>query len=146
MTADFAGARHTWGGRVVRAEGRIDSTSRMVNVVVEVAGPFEMSDHRPPLVPGMFVQIEIKGKCLKDIIRVPRYAVHNADEVWVGRDGRLYIQKVDIARKDKDYVYVTAGLANGAVIITSSLNVVSDGMKIRTQLTDSPMDLGSSRK
>ncbi len=145
VIADFAGARHTWAGRVVRAEGRIDSTSRMVNVVVEVARPFEMSDHRPPLVPGMFVQIEIKGKGLEDIIRVPRYAVHNADEVWVARDNRLWIQKVEIARQDKDYTYVTAGLASGAVIVTSPLEVVTDGMKIRTQLTGAQtnMEFGS---
>lgn len=145
VTADFAGARHTWAGRVVRAEGRIDSTSRMVNVVVEVARPFEMSDHstrlrqvaagRPPLMPGMFVQIEIKGKGLDGVIPVPRYAVHNADEVWVARDGRLWIQKVNIARQDKDYTYVTAGLAGGAVIVTSPLEVVTNGMKIRIQLT-----------
>jgi RND family efflux transporter MFP subunit len=146
VTTDFAGARHTWAGRVVRAEGRIDSTSRMVNVVVEVANPFEMSDHsprlrpvaagRPPLVPGMFVEVEIMGKPLKGAIPVPRYAVHNADEVWVARDGQLWIQKVEIARQDKNYTYVTTGLAGGAVIVTSPLEVVTNNMKIRTRLTD----------
>jgi multidrug efflux pump subunit AcrA (membrane-fusion protein) len=135
VITDFAGARHTWAGRVVRAQGRIDSTSRMVNVVVQVADPFETSGQQPPLVPGMFVEIEIKGKGLDGIIPVPRYAVHNADEVWVARDGQLWIQKVGIARQDKDYAYVTAGLADGAVIITSPLEVVTNNMKIRTQLT-----------
>jgi RND family efflux transporter MFP subunit len=135
VIADFAGGRHIWAGRVVRAEGRIDSTSRMVNVVVEAANPFDVSDHRPPLVPGMFVEVEIIGKPLKGAIPVPRHAVHNADEVWVARDGQLWIQKVEIARQDKDYTYVTGGLANGAVIVTSPLEVVTNGMKIRTQLT-----------
>ena len=135
VIADFAGARHTWAGRVVRAQGRIDSTSRMVNVVVQVADPFETSGQQPPLVPGMFVEIEIKGKGLDGVIPVPRYAVHNADEVWVARDGKLWIQKVEIARQDKDYTYVTAGLASGAAIVTSPLEVVTNGMKIRTQLT-----------
>ncbi len=136
VIADFAGARHSWAGQVVRDEGRIDSTSRMVNVVVQVAEPFEMSDNRPPLVPGMFVEVEIIGKPLKGAIPVPRYAVHNADEVWVARDGQLWIQKVEIARQDKDYTYVTAGLADGDAIVTSPLEVVTDGMKIRTRLTD----------
>jgi RND family efflux transporter MFP subunit len=145
VITDFAGGRHTWAGRVARAEGRIDSTSRMVNVVVQVANPFDVSDHRPPLVPGMFVEIEIMGKPLKGAIPVPRYAVHNADEVWVARDGQLWIQKVNIARQDKNYTYVTAGLENGAVIVTSPLEVVTDGMKIRTQLTgaETNMEFGS---
>ena len=145
VVADFAGGRHTWAGRVVRAEGRIDSTSRMVNVVVQVADPFETSGQQPPLVPGMFVEIEIEGKGLDGVIPVPRYAVHNADEVWVARDGQLWIQRVEIARQDKDYTYVTAGLADGAAIITSPLEVVINGMKIRTQLTgaETNKELGS---
>ena len=145
VIADFAGGRHTWRGHVVRAEGRINSTTREVNVVVEVTNPFEVSDHRPPLVPGMFVEIEIMGKPLKGGIPVPRYAVHNADEVWVARDGQLWIQKVEIARQDENYTYVTAGLENGAVIVTSPLEVVTDGMKIRTQLTgtETNMEFGS---
>ncbi len=136
VIADFAGAKHTWAGRVIRAQGRIDSTSRMVNVVVQVADPFKTSSQQPPLVPGMFVEIEIEGKGLDDVIPVPRYAVHNAGEVWVARNGQLWIQKVEIARQDKNYTYVTAGLADGAAIITSPLEVVVNGMKIRTQLTD----------
>ncbi|RKY07176.1 MAG: hypothetical protein DRP65_10735 [Planctomycetota bacterium] len=136
VTADFAGARHTWAGRVARTEGRIDSTSRMVNVVVEVVNPFELSNHRPPLVPGMFVEIEIKGKTLEGVTPVPRYAVHNGDEVWVCRDGRLRIQKVNIARQDKNYAYITDGLEDRSVIIISSFDAVTDGMKIRTHLTD----------
>lgn len=135
VIADFAGGRHTWLGRVSRAEGRIDSTTREVNVVVEVEKPFEMSDNRPPLVPGMFVEIEIIGNSLKGTIPVPRYAVHNGDELWVARDGRLAIQKVEIARQDRNYAYVTAGLDNGDSIVTSPLEVVTDGMKIRTQPT-----------
>jgi RND family efflux transporter MFP subunit len=145
VVADFAGGRHTWPGRVVRAQGRIDSTSRMVNVVVQVADPFETSGQQPPLVPGMFVEIEIKGKGLDGVIPVPRYAVHNTDEVWVARDGQLWIQKVEIARQDKDYAYVTAGLADGAAIVISPLEVVTNNMKIRTQLTDAQTnkELGS---
>ena len=53
----------------------------------------------------------------------------------MARDGQLWIQKVEIARQDKDYTYVTAGLASGAVIVTSPLEVVTNSMKIRTQLT-----------
>jgi RND family efflux transporter MFP subunit len=135
VIADFAGAEHIWAGRVVRTEGRIDSTSRMVNVVVQVTDPFETSGQQPPLVPGMFVEIEIKGKGLDGVIPVPRYAVHNADEIWVARDGQLWIQKVEIARQDKDYTYITAGLTRDDVIVTSPLEVVTNGMKIRTQLT-----------
>lgn len=134
VTADFAGTGHTWTGRVVRTEGQIDPTSRMVNVVVEVANPFELSNHRPPLVPGMFVEIAVKGKHLRNVFLVPRYAIHNGDELWVADDNRLGIRKVQIARRDKKYVYVVSGLEDGAVIVVSPLDTVTDRMKIRTHL------------
>ncbi|HIJ67044.1 MAG TPA: efflux RND transporter periplasmic adaptor subunit [Planctomycetes bacterium] len=146
VVANFAGERHLWAGRVVRAQGRIDSTSRMVNVVVQVADPFEMSNHRPPLTPGMFVEVEIRGKDVEGVIPVPRYAVHNANEVWVAHEGRLRIREVGIARKDKNYAYVTTGLSDGDVIITSSLDTVTDGMKIRSRITDARIDKESDSK
>jgi RND family efflux transporter MFP subunit len=138
IKADFAGSVHTWTGRVVRSEGQIDIASRMVNVVVEVANPFELSDGKPPLVPGMFVEVEIEGKTLDNIIKVPRYTVHGANEIWVARGGKLYIEQIQVVRRDKEYAYVAGGLKDGDVIITSPLDTVTDGMDIRTQVETSP--------
>ena len=134
VSCDFAGARHTWPGRVVRMEGKVDRQSRMVNIVIEVADPFSHSNSRPPLVPGMFVNVAIKGKQLENVIRVPRYVVHNTNQVWVGRNGRLNIQEVRIVRRDTNYAYIVSGLEAGAVVITSPLDTVIDNMKIRTSL------------
>jgi len=112
----------------------------MVNVVVEVANPFELSDGKPPLVPGMFVEVEIEGKTLDNIIKVPRYTVHGANEIWVARAEKLYIEQIQVVRRDKEYAYVAGGLKDGDVIITSPLDTVTDGMDIRTQVETSPGD------
>jgi RND family efflux transporter MFP subunit len=140
IKTDFAGSVHTWTGRVVRSEGQIDIASRMVNVVVEVANPFELSGSKPPLVPGMFVEVEIEGKTLDNIIKVPRYSVHGPNEIWVDRGGKLYIKQIQVIRRDKQYAYVAGGLKDGDVIITSPLDTVTDGMDIRTQVETSPGD------
>ena len=136
VSSDFAGARHTWPGRVVRMEGKVDPRSRMVNIVIEVADPFSHSNSRPPLVPGMFVNVAIKGKQLENVIRVPRYVVHNTNQVWVARNGRLNVREVKIVRTDTNYAYIVSGLEDGAVIITSPLDTVVDRMRIRTSLDD----------
>lgn len=130
VIADFAGLEHRWTGRVVRTEGQIDASSRLVNVVVEVANPFESFDNRPPLVPGMFVAVTINGKEMENIIRLPRQAVHNGDKVWIANTGRLCIREVVIIRRDKNFAYVTAGLEDGDIIVTSPLDTVTDGMAI----------------
>jgi multidrug efflux pump subunit AcrA (membrane-fusion protein) len=85
----------------------------------------------------MFVNVEIKGKQLNNIIRVPRYAVHNGDTVWLARDGKLHVQPVKIARHDKGFTYISSGVSDGDVVIISTLDVVIDKMKIRVQPAES---------
>lgn len=140
LTSDFAGAIHTWSGRVVRTEGRIDPMSRMVNIVIEVEKPFELSNSRPPLVPGMFVEVGIKGKMLDNVVRIRRDAVHNRNEVWVHEGDVLRIKQVEIARQGKEYSYVSSGIEDGSVVVTSPLDAVMDGMKIRIEIEGEEME------
>jgi len=133
IKADFAGAEHTWKGYVTRTTGQIDTVSRMVSVVVEVPEPFSKIDNRPPLMPGMFVEVRIKGKTLRKALRIPRKAVHNRNQLWVVRDNHLYIKTLDIVRTDRDFVYVVSGIKDKTVIVTSALDTATNGMKIRTE-------------
>ena len=79
----------------------------------------------------MFVELMIRGRVLEQAIPVARHAVHNGNEVWVVQNDKLHIQTVEVARKDKDYAYVVSGLKEEAMIITSPLDMVTEGMKIR---------------
>ncbi len=139
----FAGGEHTWQGHVIRTTGQIDKTSRLVSVVVEVQEPFKGADGRPPLVPGMFVELVIKGRVLEKAIPVPRYAVHNGNQVWVADNGRLHIKQVRIARQDENYAYVVSGLEDGQMIVAGAMDTVTDGMKIRSQL-ETPTEADSA--
>jgi RND family efflux transporter MFP subunit len=134
VTAEFAGGTHCWTGQVVRSRGQIDPVSRMVYIVVEVADPFELSKSRPPLVPGMFVEVNIRGSKIDKIIRIPRYAIRNSGEVWLEKEGELKIVKVEVVRLDRKHAYISGGLTDGDVVIVSPLDVVTEGMKIRTNI------------
>ena len=133
VKADFAGAEHTWNGYVSRTTGQVDKMSRMISVVVEVPKPFERSNGRPPLLPGVFAEVLIQGKMLENALAVPRDAVHEGNKVWAVKDDLLHIQSLDIVRADKDFAYATARPDQNATIVTSSLDSVMEGMKVRTQ-------------
>ena len=133
VKADFAGAEHIWRGRVVRTTGQVDRTSRLISVVVEVPEPFKCSDSRPPLLPGMFVEVLIEGNILKNAIAVPRDAMRNSNEVWMAEDDQLYIQPLDVVRADRDFAYARSGLDDGDMIVISSLDTVIEGMRVRIQ-------------
>lgn len=138
VIADFAASTHIWEGHVVRTTGAIDKTSRMVSVVVEVPQPFRDADGRPPLVPGMFVELHIKGKVLRNALKVPRYAIHSGNQVWVINKDRLLIKQVHIARQDQEYAYVVSGLTDNPTIVVSPLEAVTDGMLVRTGEPETP--------
>ncbi len=149
IIAEFSGGKHSWAARVVRCQGQIDSVSRMVHVVVEVEDPFKLTNSRPALMPGMFVEVDIQGRKIEKIIRVPRYAIRDGNQVWIEvekelqTDGdakikrALEISEVVIARLDRKYAYITNGLNDGDVVIVSPLDVVTDGMAIRTNVLNS---------
>jgi RND family efflux transporter MFP subunit len=132
VISDFAGTEHTWQGYVVRTTGQVDKTSRMISVVVEVPNPFKVSDSRPPLLPGVFAEVMIQGKNLLNAVAVPRDAIREGNKVWVVNDDRLHIHTLKIVRTDKDFAYTNIGLEDKSQIITSSIDVVVDGMKVRT--------------
>ncbi|MCF7957378.1 MAG: efflux RND transporter periplasmic adaptor subunit [Phycisphaerae bacterium] len=146
VRAKFAGKNHQWQGRVVRCEGQIDPASRMLNVVVEVPDPFKLTGDRPPLMPGMFVEVEIHGRQANNIIKVPRSAVRNSREIWVEKDGRLHVQPIEIVRSDTNYAYITSGIGDGDVVIISSLDAITEGMGIRINVPDKEEVKGIDKK
>jgi RND family efflux transporter MFP subunit len=142
VIADFAGTTHTWNGYVARMTGQVDIKSRLVSVVIEVGQPFDASKHTAPLLPGMFVEVLIKADVLKNAIAVPRDAIHNGNEVWLVNNKAIHIQPLNIVRSDRDFAYTISDLQNEAIIVTSSLDVVTEGMAVRIGTdTDMPTSL-----
>ena len=133
VVAEFGGQERRWQGKVVRTEGQVDPGSRMVSVIVEVERPFEGADGECPLVPGMFVETTIQGRTLEKAMQIPRYAIHNMNEVWAVEEGRLRIRPVQIARADEQWVYVVGGLGDQVTIVMSPMDAVTDGMEVRTR-------------
>ena len=134
VSCSFAGALHVWPGRVVRTLGRVDVRSRMVYLVVQVDNPFDTTTGRPPLTPGMFVQVEILGRHYSSVIPIPRHALRTHSQVWLAAQERLKPVPVTVLRLDREHAYISSGLSEGDVVITSSIDMVTDGMKIRVQL------------
>jgi RND family efflux transporter MFP subunit len=133
VKATFAGAEHTWKGYVARSTGQVDAKSRLVSVVVEVPHPFDGSDSKAPLLPGLYVEAQIQGNVLKDAFAVPRDAIRGSNEVWVVNNNKLHIKNLDIIRADKEFAYITEGLSDKETIVTSSLDAVVDGMAVRVK-------------
>jgi len=131
VIANFGGVSQSWSGEVVRMEARIDTTSRMIPVIISVPNPFETSGNGIPLLPGTFVKVEISGYDLEEVVAVPRHAIHDGNVIWTVEDGKLKIVPVTTVRTDMDTAYVAEGLQSGDQVVISQLDAVTDGMTVR---------------
>jgi RND family efflux transporter MFP subunit len=133
LHARFAGAEHSWTGRVVRTEGEIDSRSRMVHVVARVEDPYGQIEGstRPPLAVGLFVEARIKGRTVEDVVRAPRAALRGEDRLLVvDGENRLRFRDIELLRAGYRSVLVRSGLEDGDRVILSPLDAAVDGMLV----------------
>lgn len=131
ISADFAGALHTWQGRIVRTEGALDESTGVLYVVAEVMAPYRQKNKYLPLLSHLFVQADISGKTVDHIFELPLSAMTASQEVLlVDNQQKLHIQRVEVLRTEPDRILVNAGLNSGDRLITSSIDVPIEGMKV----------------
>ncbi len=128
-----------WEARFVRVSELIDLKTRTVGIVVEVDKPYEKARPgvRPPLLRGMFVEVEIRGAKLEGHVIVPREALHDGNVVYVlDSEDRLDIREVEVAFVQFDEACISKGLEDGERVVLSDLTPVVPGMLLLPLSTD----------
>jgi len=135
LRSNFGGRQHEWAGDIVRTEGVIDPETRMIHVIARVNDPYARGadPSRPPLVVGMFVEAEIRGRRSGPVVVLPRSVIRGTNDVLVVQDGVLFFRKVGFLRQERDRVLVNAGLEDGDRVVTSPLEGAVSGMRVRVQ-------------
>ena len=125
--------RHEWQGRIVRAEGAIDTRTRQLYVIAQVDDPYAGSrDGRPPLKIGQFIEADIEGQTFADVFVIPRGALRTGGVVLlVDETDKLRSREVDVIWTDSDNAVIRSGLANGDRIVTTALAEGLNGTTVR---------------
>jgi hypothetical protein len=80
---------------------------------------------------GLFVHAEIRGRLAEGVIRLPRSAMRDDNQVLVvDADNRLSFRKVSVLRLEHDDMLIRSGLADGELVCISPLQTVVDGMLV----------------
>ncbi|MFK7768176.1 MAG: efflux RND transporter periplasmic adaptor subunit [Mariniblastus sp.] len=117
--------------RVSRLIGTLDQQSRLARVLIIVDDPLGQTSDNPPMILNTLIETEIKGKLIKDVIRLPRAFVRDQDTVWVMKDEKLEIRETEVVFSDADYAYIRTGLESGDEIVTTTLATVAEGVGLR---------------
>ena len=112
-----------WIGTLNRVVA-FDQQTRTLTVAVRVTATSATSNgyRTLPLVEGMFCSVEIPGRTMRDVYRLPRQAVSFENKAYlVNADNRLETVGVRVERIEGDYVYVGQGLNPGDTVIVTRI-------------------------
>jgi RND family efflux transporter MFP subunit len=113
-----------WQGTLHRIE-RFDQQTRTVTLAIRVpAAEAAARPGRLPLVEGMFCRVEIPGRTMQDVYRLPRWAVTFEGKTHLAQDMRLQVRDVEVVRSQGDDVFVRGLQPGDQVIVTRLSNPV----------------------
>jgi len=133
LTADEGGVGGAWQGQIVRTEGVIDRTSRVLYAVAEVVDPYGVlgRSDRQELKVGTFVRAEIQGRQAEDVVVLPRAVLRPDQTVLIANaERRLEVRPVTVARAEPRKVYISSGIEAGELVITTSMDAPIPGTQL----------------
>jgi hypothetical protein len=123
----------SYPARFVRISDTVDPQTRTLGVIVAVDKPYELAipGVRPPLIKGMFVEVELHGKARPDTPVIPRFALHGNAVYTVDAQQRLQRREVQLGIVQSELAAVASGLQAGETIIVSDPVPAIDGMLLQ---------------
>jgi RND family efflux transporter MFP subunit len=141
LSAELAGGTSQWQARIIRTEGVVDETSRVIYAVAQVIDPYGVlgQSHQQELKIGTFVNAEIQGLRAENVVVVPRYVLRPDNTIPVANsENELEILPVEVLRAEAKKVYLSKGIKGGARVVTTTLDAPIPGTKlaVRDRQTD----------
>jgi RND family efflux transporter MFP subunit len=122
-------------GTVIKLLGDLETEGRMARILVEVQDPLGLKikgKYQLPLLIGEYVRIEIEGRELQNVYRIPRSALRDDSNIWIASDdGRLEIRSVKTLWRDAQTVVLEEGLEPNSRLIVSDLAAPVNGMPVK---------------
>lgn len=120
-----------WPADVARITDGVDPQTRSIGVIVTVADPYALvrAGERPPLIKGMFVEVDLAGPAVDGVTLLPRAAIDDGRVMVVDEAGRLGFAEVDVVfTEDSLAVVSAASLQPGTRVIVSEPSPAIPGM------------------
>jgi len=142
VSANFGIQRHQWQGYLKNVDASIDNETRLLFATVVVDQPFVQSSQKStPLVPGLFVDVELQSPQTMSGIEMPRNALRNGNQVYVVSNQKIRLHQVNVVFTSTDVVIVAddknSTLKLGDQIVTSAVPGAYDGMPVKINTRDS---------
>ena len=120
-----------WEADILRIESSIDRKSRVYYAIGTVMDPMNLIGDKetPPLLPGVFVDLEVMGPKIANVFLIPAKAMRDDSNIYIYKDEKLIIKPVVVLDRDQTIVTVLSGIEEGETITTTPPFSFVPGMK-----------------
>lgn len=131
----LAGETLHWPSTISRYEGEVNLQSRVHYLIAHVEDPYNLFgkvEHGEELRAGTFVNAQIQGKKVENIITLPREVLRGAKSLHLlTTDNKLEVIDIEILRADKNNIYTSSTIDASKRVITTKLSAAVNGMSLR---------------
>ena len=125
-----------WEGRVIKKQADLEEKGRLARVIVSIPRPLDNPDR--PLLLGMYLTAEIRGRTIPGVFSIPRNAIRGSNQVWlINPENRLETRPVEIVWSGRDLVLVRDAFEEGDRLVVSDLAAPVEGMLLKVQANGS---------
>lgn len=127
------GEVRTWHGRITRTDASIDTRTRLYYAVAEVDDPFrgDRAAGLPPLVVGLFIEAEIQGRELHDVVTVPKQALFKRNHIFtLDKQNRVQEKQITLLHTDATNAWIRGDIATGEAIVVGKQSYLHEGIVV----------------
>lgn len=131
ILVQLAGKQYRLNGWIARVESELNAVSRLARVVVSLKADDIPQDLRDEVIPGLFVDVELSAKQIDNITVLPHRVLHEGGVIWIVQNGKLAFYQPEIIHLSASDIWIK-GMPEHTKVITSALDVITEGMQVRT--------------
>ena len=133
LNGKIGGQEYVWYAETARVDPEIDRSTLSAHIAVKVLPAIGTAFPLPPV--GLFVDAEIFGKTLADIIEIPRRALlENKRAIVVMEDDKIAFRELTVPRLTRHTALVSEGLKAGDRVVLTRLSAPVAGMEVEIEI------------
>ncbi len=120
-----------WQAKIFRIESSIDRKSRVYYAIGTIMDPMNLNKDKatPPLLPGVFVDLQVLGPKIENVYKVPIKAMRDDNNIFIFEDNKLITKPVKVLDRDEKFFTIISGIEEGDYICVSPPFSYVPGMK-----------------
>ena len=141
LSTIIGGQERVWQGHIMRTAATYDTQTRSLFAIAEVVDPYGKGATKDgyPIAPGLFVDAQITGKTLDNVIIIPRDGLRPENKVYVvDSDGIAHSRDAQVLDTDPSRAVLRSGVSAGEYVILSPLEKSQISLKFKALDVNNP--------